>query len=35
VTGPVAFDARGDVRDGTITLYGFKGGKRSLITVTK
>jgi branched-chain amino acid transport system substrate-binding protein len=35
VTGPVAFDARGDVRDGTITLYGFKDGKRSLITVTK
>ena len=35
VTGPVAFDARGDVRDGTITLYGFKGGKRALITVTR
>ena len=35
VTGPIAFDARGDIRDGTITLYGFKGGKRSLITVTK
>ena len=35
VTGPVAFDARGDIRDGTITLYGFKGGKRSVLTVTK
>jgi len=35
VTGPIAFDARGDIRDGTITLYTFKGGKRSLLTVTK
>jgi len=35
VTGQVAFDARGDIRDGTITLYGFKGGKRSVIAVTK
>jgi branched-chain amino acid transport system substrate-binding protein len=35
VTGPIAFDARGDIRDGTITLYSFKGGKRSLLTVTK
>lgn len=35
VTGPVAFDARGDVRDGTITLYTFKGGKRTMIAVTK
>ena len=35
VTGPIAFDAKGDIRDGTITLYGFKGGKRSVLTVTK
>jgi branched-chain amino acid transport system substrate-binding protein len=35
VTGPIAFDARGDIRDGTITLYSFKGGKRSVLTVTK
>jgi branched-chain amino acid transport system substrate-binding protein len=35
VTGPIAFDARGDIRDGTITLYTFKGGKRSLLAVTK
>lgn len=35
VTGPIAFDARGDIKDGTITLYTFKGGKRSLLTVTK
>jgi branched-chain amino acid transport system substrate-binding protein len=35
VTGPVAFDAKGDIRDGTITLYSFKGGKRALLSVTK
>ncbi|AWL06486.1 branched-chain amino acid ABC transporter substrate-binding protein [Massilia oculi] len=35
VTGPIAFDQRGDIRDGTITLYTFKGGKRSMIAVTK
>lgn len=35
VTGPIAFDARGDIRDGSITLYGFKGGKRTVIAVTK
>ena len=35
VTGPIAFDQRGDIRDGTVTLYGFKGGKRSVIAVTK
>ena len=35
ITGPIAFDARGDIRDGTITLYTFKGGKRSMIAVTK
>ncbi|MCC2970697.1 branched-chain amino acid ABC transporter substrate-binding protein [Massilia sp. IC2-476] len=35
VTGPIAFDQRGDIRDGTITLYSFEGGKRSLLTVTK
>lgn len=35
VSGPISFDQRGDIRNGTITLYGFKGGKRSVITVTK
>ncbi|MGJ9416578.1 branched-chain amino acid ABC transporter substrate-binding protein [Massilia sp. CMS3.1] len=35
VTGPIAFDTRGDIRDGTITLYTFKGGKRSVLAVTK
>ncbi len=35
VTGPIAFDARGDIRDGTVTLYTFKGGRRTVIAVTK
>lgn len=35
VTGPIAFDQRGDIRDGAITLYTFKGGKRAMIAVTK
>jgi branched-chain amino acid transport system substrate-binding protein len=35
VTGLVAFDERGDIRDGTITLYTFKGGRRTQVAVTK
>jgi branched-chain amino acid transport system substrate-binding protein len=35
VTGQIAFDAHGDIRDGTITLYTFKGGHRTQIAVTK
>ncbi|RJG23429.1 branched-chain amino acid ABC transporter substrate-binding protein [Massilia cavernae] len=35
VTGPVAFDAKGDIRDGTLTLYTFKGGRRTMLAVTR
>ncbi len=35
VTGPIAFDANGDMKNGTLTLYTFKGGKRTQIAVTK
>jgi branched-chain amino acid transport system substrate-binding protein len=35
VTGNIAFDAHGDIRDGVITLYTFKGGHRAPIAVTK
>ncbi len=35
VTGTVAFDKFGDVLDGTITLYTFKAGRRTLLAVTK
>lgn len=35
VTGNIAFDAHGDVRDGVITLYTFKGGHRVPVAVSK
>jgi branched-chain amino acid transport system substrate-binding protein len=35
VTGPIAFDAKGDIKDGTLTMYTYKGGKRNLLMVTK
>ena len=35
VTGTVAFDARGDVRDGKLTIYTFRDGKRQRVTVMK
>jgi branched-chain amino acid transport system substrate-binding protein len=28
VTGNIAFDAKGDIKDGTLTLYTYRGGKR-------
>ncbi len=35
VTGLIEFDARGDMKNGTLTLYTYKGGKRSQIAVVK
>ena len=35
VTGPIAFDAKGDIKDGTLTLYTYKAGARSLMAVVK
>ncbi len=35
VTGSIAFDAKGDIKDGTLTLYTYKAGKRTVLTVTK
>lgn len=35
VTGTIVFDAKGDIQDGTLTLYTFKGGKRTQLEVTK
>jgi branched-chain amino acid transport system substrate-binding protein len=35
VTGNIAFDARGDVQDGVLTIYTFKAGKRQKLTVMK
>ena len=35
VTGPIAFDSKGDIKDGTLTLFTFKGGKKEKIAVVK
>jgi len=35
VTGQIAFDSKGDIKDGTLTLYTYKGGKRVQLAVTK
>ncbi|MEM4989846.1 branched-chain amino acid ABC transporter substrate-binding protein [Collimonas sp. H4R21] len=35
VTGMISFDAKGDIRDGSITLYTYRGAQRSQLTVTK
>jgi branched-chain amino acid transport system substrate-binding protein len=35
VTGRIAFDERGDIKDGALTLYTYKGGKRELMMVVK
>jgi len=35
VTGRIAFDAKGDIKDGTLTLYTYAGGKRSTMMVVK
>ena len=35
VTGVIEFDARGDMKNGTLTLYTFEGGKRTQIAVVR
>jgi branched-chain amino acid transport system substrate-binding protein len=35
VTGLIEFDARGDMKHGTLTLYTFKSGKRAQLAITK
>jgi branched-chain amino acid transport system substrate-binding protein len=35
VTGTIAFDEHGDLKDGLLTLYTFKGGHRTQIAVVK
>ena len=35
VTGTIAFDAKGDIKNGALTLYTFKGGKRDQIAVVR
>ena len=35
VTGPIAFDANGDIKDGSLTLFTYKGGKKTKMEVVK
>jgi branched-chain amino acid transport system substrate-binding protein len=35
VTGPIEFDKKGDMKEGTLTLYTFRDGKRVILEVTK
>ncbi len=35
VTGKIAFDDKGDIKDGALTLYTYKGGKREQMMVVK
>ena len=35
ITGPISFDAKGDVKEGTLTLYTYKGGAREQLAVVK
>jgi branched-chain amino acid transport system substrate-binding protein len=35
VTGTISFDAKGDIKNGALTLYTYKGGKRDAIAVVR
>lgn len=35
VTGTIAFDAKGDIKNGALTMYTYKGGNRSEIAVVR
>jgi len=35
VTGNIVFDPKGDIKNGTLTLYTYKGGKREQVAVVK
>lgn len=35
VTGPIAFDERGDIKNGALTLYTFRAGKRESLAVVR
>ena len=35
VTGTIAFDSKGDIKNGALTLYTYKGGKREQIAVVR
>ena len=35
VTGPIAFDQNGDIKDGSLTLFTYQGGKKTKLAVIK
>lgn len=35
VTGVISFDEKGDLKDGALTIYTFRGGQRTQIAVTR
>jgi len=35
VTGPIAFDEKGDIKNGALTLFTYKGGKREQLAVIR
>jgi branched-chain amino acid transport system substrate-binding protein len=35
VTGTISFDDKGDIKNGALTLYTYKGGKRDQIAVVR
>ncbi|UOD31048.1 branched-chain amino acid ABC transporter substrate-binding protein [Massilia violaceinigra] len=35
VTGPIQFDDKGDIKDGALTMYTYKGGKKTKMSVVK
>ena len=35
LTGPIAFDEKGDIKNGALTLYTYKNGARTQIAVVR
>ena len=35
VTGMIAFDNKGDIKDGSLTLFTYKGGKKDQMMVVR
>jgi branched-chain amino acid transport system substrate-binding protein len=35
ITGPIQFDAKGDLKSGAISIYRYENGKKTLISVEK
>jgi branched-chain amino acid transport system substrate-binding protein len=35
VTGKIAFDSKGDIKNGALTLYTYRGGNRSQIAIMR